>query len=149
MFEIDHFSIVIFDRSEMKNFFIFSFSRICLPLGNTQLLSFLPANAKVTKIEFENFEFCPKSIKIEFTTLPESASFDNVLYNPFIESNMIRWGSVEIFVRTFGRISVMVDSTVLNKLRLGIVNIWDFTYPEKRKSKSTNRTGRVCFFTIS
>ena len=103
----------------------------------------------MTKVDFENWEFCPKSIKIEFTILPESASFDNVLYNPFIESNMIRWGSIEIFVRIFGRISVIFDSTVLNKLRLGIAKSCDFTYPEKRKSKSTNKTGRVCFFTIS
>ena len=129
----------------MKNFFIFSFSRICLPLGNTQLLSFLPANAKVTKIEFENLEFCPKSIKIEFTTLPESASLDRALYNPFIESKMIRCGSVEIFVRILGRISSTVDSTVLNKLRLGIAKSCDLTYPEKRRSKSTYKMGRVCF----
>ena len=52
-------------------------------------------------------------------------------------------------MRIFGRISVIFDSTVLNKLRLGIAKSCDFTYPEKRKSKSTNKTGRVCFFTIS
>ena len=48
-------------------------------------------------------------------------------------------------MRIFGRISVIVDSTVLNKLRLGIAKSWDFTYPEKRKSKSTYKMGRVCF----
>ena len=93
--------------------------------------------------------FCPKSIRIEFTILPESASLERALYNPFIESKMTRWGSVETFARTLGKISPIVDSIVLNKLRFGIARSCDFIYPEKRKSRSTYKTGRVCFVVIS
>ena len=40
------------------------------------------------KIEFEKITFLVRSIKIEFTILPESASLDSVLYSPFIESKI-------------------------------------------------------------
>ena len=40
------------------------------------------------------------------------------------------------------------DSNVENNVRLGIVSSSDLTYPEKRKSRSTYRIGRVCLDVI-
>ena len=44
----------------------------------------------MSKIEFENETFLARSIRIEFTSLPEFTSFERVLYNPFIESNITK-----------------------------------------------------------
>ena len=101
------------------------------------------------KIEFEKITFLVRSIKIEFTILPESASLDSVLYSPFIESKITRWGSFDIFENILGRISFIFDSNVVNNVRLGIVTSSDLTYPEKRRSRSMYKTGRSCFDVIS
>jgi len=126
----------------MKNFFIFSFSRICLPFGKNHFSSFFPANAVIIKIEFENFTCCVINIRIEFTTLPESSSFERVLYNPLSESTTTRCDLVEIFVRSLIRVSLRFDSRVLNNDRFGIVRSLECTNPEKRKSKSKYKIGR-------
>ena len=42
------------------------------------------------KIDFENEMFLTSNIKIAFTSLPESASLESVLYNPFIESKITK-----------------------------------------------------------
>jgi len=131
------------------NFFISLFSRICRPFGRTQFFSFFPASAEMIKIEFENETFLARSIKIEFTSLPESASFESVLYNPFIESKITKWGFVASFVKILGRIWFISDSNVENNVRLGIVRSFDLTYPEKRKSRSTYKIGRLCLDVIS
>ena len=103
----------------------------------------------MSNIEFENETFLARSISIAFTSLPDSASFERVLYNPLIESKITRWGSVEIFASILGSISLTFDSNVVNNVKLGIVRSFDLTYPEKRKSRSMYRTGRFCFKMIS
>ena len=101
------------------------------------------------KIEFEKVTFLTRSIRIAFTTLPESGSLERVLYNPFMESNITKWGSVEIFVSILGRISFIFDSNVVNNVRFGIVRSCDLIYPEKRKSRSMYKTGRLWLDVIS
>ena len=101
------------------------------------------------KIEFEKVTFLARSIKIEFTILPESASLERVLYYPLIESKITRWGSFDIFVNICEKISLIFDSNVVNNVRLGIVRSSDLTYPEKRRSRSMYKTGRSCFDVIS
>ena len=101
------------------------------------------------KIEFEKVTFLARSIKIEFTILPESASSERVLYNPLIESKITKWGSFEIFVNICGKISLIFDSNVVNNVKLGIVRSSDLTYPEKRRSRSMYKIGKVCFDMIS
>ena len=103
----------------------------------------------MSSIEFENETFLARSISIEFTILPESVLFERVLYNPFMESNITRWGSVEIFVSILGRIPFMFDSKVLNNVRSDIVRSCDWKYPEKRKSRSIYKIGRLCLDVIS
>jgi hypothetical protein len=66
-----------------------------------------------------------------------------VLYNPFIESNITKWGSIEIFVSISGSISFTFDSKVLNNVRFGMVSSCDLIYPEKRKSRSMYKIGRL------
>ena len=56
---------------------------------------------------------------------------------------------MEIFVSISGRISFIFDSNVLNNVKLDMVSSFDFIYPEKRKSKSTYKIGRLCLDAIS
>ena len=56
---------------------------------------------------------------------------------------------MEIFVSTSGRISFTFDSNVLNNVRFGMVRNCDLTYPEKRKSRSIYKIGKLCFDVIS
>ena len=51
--------------------------------------------------------------------------------------------SVEIFVSISGRISVTFDLNVLNKVKFGMVSSCDLIYPEKRKSRSMYKIGRL------
>ena len=52
-------------------------------------------------------------------------------------------------MKILGRISLIFEFNVENNVTLGIVRSSDFTYPEKRRSRSTYRTGRFCFDVIS
>ena len=51
-------------------------------------------------------------------------------------------------MRISGRISFISDSNVLNNVKLDIVSSFDLMYPEKRKSKSIYKIGRLCLDVI-